>query len=301
MLLVGEGLKKMIEFKNISKNFKSGIFNTKVFSAVNNVSFAIKEGQITSLIGESGSGKSTIGKLILKLLGPTSGNIIYNGKDVTDLKRNSLKDYYASVQGVFQDPFSSFNPIFKADRVFKVIHAVYFESISHEEWEARVKSVLESVGLNPKRVLGKYPHEMSGGQLQRILISRALLLNVKFLVADEIISMLDSSTKVDVLNLLRELKDRGLSTLFITHDLQLGYYISDSVIILYKGRIVEMGDAKKIFSNPQHAYTKMLFDAVPRIDKRWDSDTNNQKANIAEHAHGSVKLVEVCKNHYVEM
>lgn len=275
----------MIELKNITKQYRLGIMGNKHITAADNVTFSIKEGQIVSLIGESGSGKSTIGKMILGLLKPTSGQIMFEGTDITGIKNKNLKEYYFNVQGVFQDPFSSFNPIFKADRIFNEVHKEFYPDMRTNEWKNRLNDALHSVGLNPDRIMNKFPHQLSGGQLQRLLIARALLLDVKFLVADEIISMLDASTRIDVLNLLGELKKRGLSILFITHDLHLGYYISDSVLIMYRGSIVEMGSTEEVFNYPLHPYTKMLFDAVPRLDRHWDDSddkVNNVTAEFSE-------------------
>lgn len=258
----------MLELRHVSKIYKVGTFGGQELRAVSDVSFEIQEGEVTSLIGESGSGKSTIGKMILRLISISSGAIIVDGADISTLK-GGLKEYYRKVQGVFQDPFSSYNPIFKADRVFSIIRDEFFPGLKGQVWANKVNSSLEAVGLNPDIVLDKFPHQLSGGQLQRLLIARALLLDIKFLVADEIISMLDASTRIDVLNLLGELKSRGLSILFITHDLSLGYYISEKSVILYRGCVAERGSTEKIYANPLHPYTKMLMAAVPRLDKKW--------------------------------
>ncbi len=169
------------------------------------------------------------------------------------------------MQGVFQDPFSSYNPIFKADRVFGLVHGAFFPEVKGDEWEVRVLDALRSVSLDPDGVLGKYPHQLSGGQLQRMLVARALLLDIEFLVADEIISMLDASTRVDVLNLLADFKAGGLGVLFVTHDLSLGNYISDQAIILRRGRIVERGPTAEVFARPAHPYTQMLLASVPTL------------------------------------
>ena len=262
----------MFRLEDVSKVFKVGTFGGKELVAVDKVDFSIGEGEIIALIGESGSGKTTIGKMILRLIDISSGKIIFRGKDISGYKNDKLKEYYRNVQGVFQDPFSSINPIFKADRIFETVREEFFSDISKEEWERKVEKTLLRVGLNPEHILNKYPHQLSGGQLQRFLIARALLLDIDFLVADEVISMLDASTRIDVLNLLGELRESGLSILFITHDLSLGYYISDRSVILYRGRIAEMGETQKIFNNPLHPYTKMLLASVPQIDKEWDRD-----------------------------
>ncbi|HOK34473.1 MAG TPA: ABC transporter ATP-binding protein, partial [Fervidobacterium sp.] len=147
----------------------------------------------------------------------------------------------------------------------------FYPSESVNSWKDKVTGVIESIGLNPKEVLGKFPHQLSGGQLQRLLIARALLMETKFLVADEIISMLDASTRIDILNILVKLKERGLSVLFITHDLSLGYYISDKTIILYRGSIMEYGETEKIFNNSAHPYTKMLLNSIPSLHQRWSN------------------------------
>jgi peptide/nickel transport system ATP-binding protein len=265
------------------------MFGGKELHAVKNVSFEIQNGEVVSLIGESGSGKSTIGKMILHLISISSGKISLGGEDVSTLKGDALKEYYRHVQGVFQDPFSTYNPIYKADRVFKTIHDEFYPQVNEQEWGKKVEDALKSVGMNPEHVLNKYPHQLSGGQLQRFLIARALLLEIRFLVADEIISMLDASTRIDVLNLLADLKKRGLSILFITHDLSLANYISEKAVILYRGCTAEMGTTDKIFNNPQHPYTKMLISSVPRLDEKWDKDFNvDVKATSADLTTGCV-------------
>jgi peptide/nickel transport system ATP-binding protein len=260
----------MLKLEGVSKVYHVGTFGGKELKAVNNVNFDINDREIVSLIGESGSGKSTIGKMILKLISISSGTIRYDGVDIDTFKGNKEKEYYLKVQGVFQDPFSTFNPIFKADRIFSFVKEEFFPHVSKADWEKKVRDTLLIVGLNPEHVLNKYPHQLSGGQLQRFLIARALLMDINFLVADEIISMLDASTRIDVLNLLADLKGRGLSVLFITHDLSLAHYISDKSIILYRGHIVEKGSTDKIFSNPMHPYTQLLMAAVPRLDRKWE-------------------------------
>lgn len=262
----------MLKLDSVSKIYKIGTFGGKELCAVNNVSFDIKDREVVSLIGESGSGKSTIGKMILRLISVTSGHIFFNGENIASLKNNGLKNYYRKVQGVFQDPFSSYNPIFKADRVFRIIHDEFYPDVSGKDWNIKVEDSLRTVGLNPDIVLNKFPHQLSGGQLQRFLIARALLLDIQFLVADEIISMLDASTRIDVLNLLADLKSRGLSILFITHDLSLSYYISEKAVILYRGNVVEMGATDKIFYQSLHPYTKMLMVSVPRLDMKWQEN-----------------------------
>ncbi len=256
----------MLTLDGVCKTFHVGMFGGAELQAVRDVSFEVPEGHVVSLIGESGSGKTTIGRIILRLVAPTQGTIAFDGHDVT---REPRRAYYRHVQGIFQDPFSSYNPIFKADHVFGMIRPAYFPDMSPGEWATRVERSLQAVGLDPGQVLHKYPHQLSGGQLQRLLIARALLLDIRMLVADEIISMLDASTRIDVLNLLGDLKRQGLGILFITHDLSLGNYISERTVILSHGRIVEMGATDRVYGNPLHPYTQALMAAVPQLHRTW--------------------------------
>jgi len=278
----------MLKLEAVSKIYRIGTFGGKELHAVSNVSFEVEDGEVVSLIGESGSGKSTIGKLILRLLSASSGTITLDGVDISTLQGPALKEYRRRVQGVFQDPFSSYNPIFKADRIFRIIKQEFFPEMKEREWQERLAGALRAVGLNPDQVLDRFPHQLSGGQLQRFLIARALLLNIQFLVADEIISMLDASTRIDVLNLLADLKSRGLSVLFITHDLSLGYYISERAVILYRGRVAEMGATEKIYARPLHPYTQMLMASVPRLDEKWKKVETRLKAQESELRGGCV-------------
>jgi peptide/nickel transport system ATP-binding protein len=259
----------MLEVDRASKTYRVGAFGGKQLQAVRDVSFGIEAGEVVSLIGESGSGKSTIGRMILRLSAVTSGSIRFEGTDISALRGKQLKTYYRHVQGVFQDPFSSCNPIFKVDRVFDTIQRAFYPDAAASEWQGRIEGSLRSVSLDPGQVLNKYPHQLSGGQLQRLLIARALLLDIRILVADEVISMLDASTRIDVLNLLGDLQSRGLGILFITHDLSLGNYISNRTVILYRGRIVEMGATSRVFGNPLHPYTRLLLTSVPQLHRSW--------------------------------
>jgi len=269
----------VLQVDQVSKLYRASSSGGDVTPALRQVSFGIGSGEVVTLIGESGSGKTTLGKIILRLAPATSGRVMFEGSDIAALRRSRLRDYYRHVQGVFQDPFSSYNPIYKADRVLELVRGVYFRHVGEREWQDKIESALHAVALNPGDVLGRYPHQLSGGQQQRLLIARALLLDVKLLVADEIISMLDASTRVDILNLLVSLKRSGLAILFITHDLSLGHYVSDRTVILRRGAIVEMGDTGRVFGNPQHPYTQDLLAAVPELHKKWHPATGRTQAN----------------------
>ena len=300
-VLGGRGVSALMQIDSCCKVYKVGAFGGKRLMAVRDVTFDVHAGEVVALIGESGSGKSTIGRMMLRLSPVTSGTISFKGEDVAALKGHALKEYYRHAQGVFQDPFSSYNPIYKADRVFKMIKEAYFPHADGKEWAHKLDASLEAVSLDPSQVLHKFPHQLSGGQLQRLLVARALLLDIEFLVADEIISMLDASTRIDVLNLLGDLKARGLGILFITHDLSLGNYISDRTVILRRGVIVEMGATAAVFGNPQHAYTRMLLASVPQLHRKWEeveAEYELARAAVEVDSAGS-ELVEVEPNHFV--
>jgi peptide/nickel transport system ATP-binding protein len=260
----------VLELNRVSKVYRVGAFGGRELTAVRDATFSVRPGEVLSLIGESGSGKTTIGRMVLRLTSVSRGTITFDGMDISGFSGSRLREYYRLVQGVFQDPFSSYNPIFKADRVLSMIRGSFLSRLSNDEWRRTLDEALDAVRLDPGQVLNKYPHQLSGGQLQRMLIARALLLDTRLLVADEIISMLDASTRIDVLNLLAGLKARGLGILFITHDLSLGNYISDRTVILRRGTVVEMGATAKVFANPAHPYTKRLLSSVPQLHRKWD-------------------------------
>jgi peptide/nickel transport system ATP-binding protein len=286
----------MLQLDGVTKVFKTGMFGKSETRAVSEVGFAVQPGEVVSLIGESGSGKTTVGRMILRLTEPTTGSITFDGTDVATLGRRGLRDYYAHVQGVFQDPFSSYNPVYKVDRVLGMIRSSYLPGLSAGDWNKKLRQSLEAVSLEPADVLGKYPYQLSGGQLQRLMIARALLLDLRFLVADEIISMLDASTRIDVLNLLGDLKEQGVGILFITHDLSLGNYISDTTLIMRRGCIVEMGATVKVFGKPAHPYTQMLLTSVPHLTERWEPSAHTPVTED-EYADGG-PLIKLEDDHY---
>ncbi|MFC9090535.1 ATP-binding cassette domain-containing protein [Nocardiopsis dassonvillei] len=297
----------MLELSHVHKVYKVGAFGGDRLRAVRDVSLTVGAGEVVSLIGESGSGKSTLGKMVLGLFKPTSGSITFEGTDITTIRGHAArKEYYRRVQGVFQDPFSCFNPIFKADRVFEMVRTSYFPKTPETEWRDKVLKAIATVRLDPANVLNKYPHQLSGGQLQRLLIARALLLDIKLLVADEIISMLDASTRIDVLNLLADLKERGLGILFVTHDLSLGNYVSDKSVILRKGAIAEMGPTARVFDNPLHPYSRHLLSCVPQLHRTWAEVDAELAANPPEDVvlptapdEDSAPLIEAEEGHFV--
>jgi peptide/nickel transport system ATP-binding protein len=261
-------METILECKALTKVFSSGLIRTKSVTAVKNVSFDVKKGEIVSLVGQSGSGKSTVARMILRLIKPTSGNIFFGGADAFSYDK---REYYRRVQAVVQDPYSAYNPFYKVDRVLEEIFNLYKNGPSPRERKEIIHSTLEKIGINPEEILGRYPHQLSGGQLQRLLIARPLMINSELVIADEATSMLDASTRASILNLLLSLKDNEkISVIFITHDIAQAEYISDRVLIMLDGEVVEQGPAEKVFLHPEHPYTKGLFCCVPQLHERWE-------------------------------
>lgn len=257
-----------LEVNDLKVHFpiKGGVFGRTVshIKAVDGVSFSLEKGKTYGLVGESGSGKTTTGRAIIGLNNITSGNVIFDGTDITNIKR-AKSDVRKNIQMIFQDPYSSLNPKKRvADIVAEPLRN--FENLSRKEERRRVQELMELVGLSPESIL-KYPHEFSGGQRQRIGIARAIALKPKLIIADEPVSALDVSVQAQVLNFMKEIqKELDLTYLFVSHDLGVIKHMCDHIGIMYKGRYVEEGTAKEIFNNPQHIYTKRLVAAIPDID-----------------------------------
>jgi peptide/nickel transport system ATP-binding protein len=259
----------LLEARALSRSFDVGTgglgLRRRSFTAVEDVSFALSPGKVTALVGQSGSGKSTIARLLIRLYPPTSGSILFGSDDVSRIRgRRNLLRYRSDVQMIFQDPFGSLNPVKRVGhhiarplRVHKVVPT--------GEVEARVHELLDSVGLTPPEVVAqKFPHELSGGQKQRVAIARALAVEPKVVIADEPVSMLDVSIRLGVLNLILELKERhDLAFLYITHDLASARYVADEILVLYAGQIVEQGPTDDVLHEPLHPYTRLLLSAVP--------------------------------------
>ncbi|HXG67881.1 MAG TPA: ABC transporter ATP-binding protein [Blastocatellia bacterium] len=259
----------LVEVKNLKKYFPvgGGLFGVgaEVVKAVDDVSFAIRRGETFGLVGESGCGKSTTGRCILRLIEPTSGEVWFEGRDMLSLGSDELRRLRRDMQIIFQDPYSSLNPRMRVGRIIEeplVIHRIG----NRRERRERVVELLQRVGLQPEHA-GRYPHEFSGGQRQRIGIARALALNPKFIVCDEPVSALDVSVQAQVVNLLQDLQEQlGLTYLFISHGLSVVEHISTRVGIMYLGKLVESAPSREIFRNPLHPYTRALLSAIPVPD-----------------------------------
>ena len=253
----------LLEVKNLKKYFDVG--NGKVLKAVDNVSFAVRKGETLGLVGESGCGKSTTGKTIMKFLRPTGGNIIFDGKDISNISKKEYFDFTQRAQMIFQDPYASLDSRMTAGNIIAEgmeTHHLY----SAKERRERVYELLNTVGLS-KEHANRFAHEFSGGQRQRIGIARALSINPKFIVCDEPVSALDVSVQAQVINLLLELqRNMGLTYLFIAHDLSVVKHISDNVAVMYLGTIVELASSHELYDKPQHPYTQALLSAIPLPD-----------------------------------
>ncbi|MDA4129552.1 MAG: ABC transporter ATP-binding protein [Thaumarchaeota archaeon] len=287
-------------------------------NAVKDVSFDLGESEIFSLVGESGSGKTTLGKGIARLVLPTKGSILYNGKNVMKLRGEELRKYRADVQMVFQDPFGSLNP--RYDVLTTLSEPLQYLSHLKDPTEIKEHSskLLEEVGLDSERVLTRYPHQLSGGERQRVNIARAIASEPKILIADEPITMLDAEQRLSVLSLLMELKlKRRLSVLFITHDLASAKLVSDRIMVMYLGKIVESGEAEAVLSKPHHPYAEVILKAMPTLHRQDDGAQSLLKTATREDlvmkgcafrpkcAYANEKcseieppLVEITKSHY---
>ena len=250
----------ILEVKNLKK-----YFNTPggVLHAVDDVSFTLEKGKILGVVGESGCGKSTMGRAILRLHEPTSGEVLFEGKDITKISTEEMRKLRSEMQIIFQDPFASLNPRKTVSEIIGEplrLHKIYK---SAAERQKHVLELMEVVGL-AERLVNTYPHELDGGRRQRIGIARALALNPKFIVCDEPVSALDVSIQAQILNLLKRLKkERGLTYMFITHDLSVVNYFSDDIMVMYLGKMVEYAPSDELFENPVHPYTKALLSAIP--------------------------------------
>lgn len=274
----------LLKVEHLSKEFPAEVgmiashLNKRVVSAVNDVSFEIFPGETFGLVGESGCGKSTTGRTIMRLTNPTEGKVFFQGKDVSKMNKKELKAMRRDMQFIFQDPYASLNPRMTIGEIISEPMAIHGVGTKEERIE-RVRELLDVVGLNPEHI-NRYPHEFSGGQRQRVGIARAFALKPKLIICDEPVSALDVSIQAQVLNLLKDLQDQfGTAYLFIAHDLSVVQHISDRIAVMYLGKIVEVSDWKSLYAEPYHPYTQSLLSAVPIPDP--DIQKNRKRIILA--------------------
>lgn len=259
--------RSVLRASGLTRTFGSG---KKLVSAVNQVEFDFREGEIISVVGESGSGKTTLMRMLMGLIQPTAGEIFYNGAPAQLKTAAQRRAYWRQVQAIFQDPFSSFNQFFKISKMFEDCLKFSGRKLAKEEKRRVFAEACNFVNLKYEELENKYPFELSGGQMQRMMIARIFLLEPKVLIADEPTSMIDACSRSTILEMLLRLRDRNhMTIIFITHDLGLAYYISNTLYIMEKGRFVERGDAASIVHSPQSDYTRHLLSDVPKLNEEW--------------------------------
>lgn len=291
----------LLTVKDLTKIFTiGGGFSRSKLVAVNKAYFEIESAhpEIFTLAGESGSGKTTLARIILGLIEPTYGSILYKGKDVTKIKGKKERMWFMKkVQPIFQNPFETFNPLKKVDTYLYETVLNYAVANNRKDTEQVLKNILNSVGLSLQEIQGRYPNELSGGQLQRVSVARALITDPSLLIADEPVSMVDASLRMSIVNLLKKLKEEyDISVIYITHDLDTAYYVSDRIAIMLRGIIVEMGPVEKVLVNPLHFYTKLLKESVPEPDpdRKWKEEIKLSTFEAEEFARVGCKFAGRC-------
>lgn len=285
----------LLEARHVTKEYtaRGGFVRRQTFAALEDFGLAIHADRpsITAIAGESGSGKTTLARLLLGVTEPTHGEVRYNDKPLTGMSRAEMQEYRRDVQAIFQDPFEVYNPFYRVDHALLAPISHFKLAHTRGERDEIIASALQTVGLRPEETLGRYPHQLSGGQRQRVMIARALVLRPRIILADEPVSMVDASLRATILESLLKLKnERGISLLYITHDLTTAYQLSENIIILYQGRVAEVGDVEQVIKAPQHPYTQLLVNSIPQPnpDTRWgaaeDATTSGEDRRLGVHA-----------------
>ena len=267
----------LLEARHVTKTFGGGVFDRQQTVALDDFSMALDASppSITAVVGESGSGKTTLARLLLGIAEPTSGEILYQGKDVRKFSAAERATFIREVQVIFQDPYEVYNPFYTVDHVLDLPIRKFGLAKTKQAGRALMEETLSAVGLRPEETLGRFPHQLSGGQRQRIMVARALLLKPRVIIADEPVSMVDASLRATILNSLRQLNQQfGISLIYITHDLTTAYQISRNIIVLYHGGVAEAGNVERVVQHPQHPYTRLLVGSVPLPDPEhpWEAE-----------------------------
>ena len=290
----------VIEVKHLSKAFTRGLVKKQQLVALEDFSLTISADHptITTIAGESGSGKTTLARLILGLITPTSGQVLFDGRDVWRMSKDEWVTFHKEVQAIFQDPFEVYNPFYRVDHVLDLVVDNFKLASNGTQAKQIIREALEVLGLRPDEVLGKFPHQLSGGQRQRVMVARAFLPKPRLILADEPVSMVDASLRALILeNMLRLQRDFGISFVYITHDLSTAYQISDDIYILYLGGVAEHGDVHEVIQNPKHPYTQLLIGSVPVPDPEvtWAGTVDlPPEEEVREQAAGACKFARRC-------
>jgi peptide/nickel transport system ATP-binding protein len=259
----------LLEARRVTKVFGGGVLHKTQTVALEDFSFRIsgETPSFTAVVGESGSGKTTLVRLLLGLADPTTGEVLYRGKDIQTLSNDERRAFLRDVQAIFQDPFEVYNPFYRVDHVLEAPIKNFGLAKSKKERRALMEQAVQAVGLRVEETLGRYPHQLSGGQRQRIMVARALLLRPRIIVADEPVSMVDASLRATILGSLLQLnREFGISVVYITHDLTTAYQVSEDIVVLYRGSVAEAGDVHRVVGHPEHPYTRLLVGSIPLPD-----------------------------------
>ena len=281
--------KAMLEVQNLTKVFEAagGMFTRRSITAVDNVSFSLPGDKPTllTIVGESGSGKTTLARTLLGLTPPTSGEIRYRNQDIYQKTPTEWQGYRTEVQPIFQDPYSTYNPFYRIDRVLEVPIRQFKLASNKDQARTLMEEALRAVDLRPNDVLGRYPHQLSGGERQRVMLARVYLIKPRLIIADEPISMIDAALRALFLNILLDFRDKhGISCIFITHNLATAYYLGGDIMVMCRGRVIEKGTMDAVVNTPAHPYTQLLLESVPNNDprKRWTQSRKAQAVDTSE-------------------
>jgi peptide/nickel transport system ATP-binding protein len=280
----------LIEVRNATKAYGR-------VAALEDLSLAINAERptITAIVGESGSGKTTLARLLLGLIAPTSGQVLYKGRDLYALSGTERRAFRRDIQAIFQDPYGVYNPFYRVDHVLSTPVARFHLARTKADSRRLIEDALRAVGLRPEEILGRYPHQLSGGQRQRVMVARALLLRPHLIVADEPVSMVDASLRATILGSLRQLnQERGISIIYITHDLATAYQVADSIIVLYRASIAEAGDVELVVKSPKHPYTQLLIASIPQVSTQRTWLDEQQGTQQTETGHFGCKFAARC-------
>jgi oligopeptide/dipeptide ABC transporter ATP-binding protein len=277
----------LVELREVTKVFTGGVLGRERKVALERLSFAIDPDRprVTAVVGESGSGKTTLARLLLGLIRPTSGEVLFKGRDLHALSAAERWDFRQHVQAIFQDPYEVYNPFYRVDHVLTTPLRKFRLAPSASKGRVLIEDALRAVGLQPGEILGRYPHQLSGGQRQRIMVARALLLQPRLIVADEPVSMVDASLRATILGSLRKLhEEMGISILYITHDLATAYQVADNILVLYRAMVAEAGDVELVVKAPQHPYTQLLIGSIPRVStvRDWAKEIPQAEREISD-------------------